>query len=387
MDEKQLGFDTLAVHAGQRPDPSTGAVMTPIYATATYAQPEFGVSTGYDYARTVNPTRSALQTNLATLEGGRFGLCFSSGMAAVTALMSLLSTGDHVVVSENTYGGTYRLFEQLFTRFGLRFSWVKSSDLRALQDALTADTKMLYLETPTNPVMDITDIAAASEIAKRGGITTVVDNTFMTPYFQRPLALGADVVLHSTTKYLNGHSDCVGGAIVTSDDALHERLKWLQNSSGAIPSPFDCFLVLRGTKTLAVRMRQHEANGRGVAHFLAAHPKVLKVYYPGLDDHPGRSVHERQAGGYGAMVAFDLGSLDSARHFLNSLELFTLAESLGGVESLACHPATMTHASVPETLRMAMGVSDGLVRLSVGIEEEEDLLADLRQALESQGPG
>lgn len=382
MDERKLGFDTLAVHAGHRPDPSTGAIMTPIYATATYAQPEFGASTGYDYARTVNPTRSALEANLAALEGGRFGICFSSGMAAITTLMGLLSAGDHVVVSENTYGGTYRVFEQIFTKFGLSFTWVRTGDLNALRGALNKDTKMLYLETPTNPVMDITDIAGASEIATRAGILTVVDNTFMTPYFQNPLALGADMVLHSTTKYLNGHSDCIGGVIVTSDEELHDRLKWLQNSAGAVPSPFDCFLVRRGTMTLAVRMRQHEANGRSVASFLASHPKVLKVFYPALADHPGREVHERQARGYGAMVAFDLGSLDAARRFLNALQLFALAESLGGVESLASHPATMTHASVPEGLRLAMGITEGLVRLSVGIEEERDILADLRQALD-----
>lgn len=381
MKKRHFTPDTVAVHGGQSPDPATGAVMAPIYATATYAQPELGAQTGYDYARTVNPTRSALEAGLAALEQGRFGLCFSSGMAAISTLMALLSAGDHVVVSQNTYGGTYRLFERVFTRFGLRFSWVDTGDLDALRNAFRPDTKMLYLESPTNPVMEVTDIAAAAAIAREKGTLTVVDNTFMTPYFQRPLESGADVVVHSTTKYLNGHSDCVGGALVTSDGELHDRLKFLQNGVGAVPSPFDCFLVLRGLKTLAVRMRRHESNGRAVADFLSRHPKVLRVHYPGLEDHPGRAVHERQASGYGGMVAFDLGSFEKARRCLNALRLFTLAESLGGVESLACHPATMTHASVPEELRRRIGVTEGLVRLSVGIEGEADLLADLDEAL------
>ncbi len=382
MDRRKPGFDTLAVHAGQEPDPTTGAIMTPIYATSTYAQPELGVDKGYQYARTANPTRTALEANLAALEGGAHGLCFSSGMAAVSTLMGLFSSGDHVVVSENTYGGVYRVFERVYRNYGITFSWVKSGDLKEVEKAFTPATKLVYLETPTNPVMEVTDIAGASALARARGALTLVDNTFMTPFFQRPLSHGADLVLHSTTKYLNGHSDSVGGALITSNGEVHERLKFLQNSQGAILGPFDCFLVLRGTKTLAVRMRQHEANGRAVVDYLARQKKVVKIYYPGLECHPGHKVHKRQASGFGAMVAFDLGSLEAARAFLNALRIFTLAESLGGVESLACHPASMTHGAVPKEKRDEMGITDGLVRLSVGIEDSGDLVGDIRQAFE-----
>jgi cystathionine gamma-lyase len=383
MLRRKPGFDTLAVHAGQTPDGGTGAIMTPIFATATYAQPELGVNKGYEYARTSNPTRSALEANLAALEGARHGLCFASGMAAVSTLMGLLSSGDHVVVSENTYGGVYRVFDQVYRNYGIDFAWVGSSDLGAVERAFTPKTKVLYIETPTNPVMEITDISGAAAIARARGAITVVDNTFMTPYFQRPIEHGADVVVHSTTKYLNGHSDSVGGALITSRDDIQERLKFLQNSQGAILSPFDAFLVLRGTKTLAVRMRQHEKNGRAVVEYLKGRGEVKKIRYPGLPDHPGHEAHLRQAGGFGAMVALDLGSFEAARRFLNALRLFVLAESLGGVESLACHPASMTHGAVPKEKRDAMGITDGLVRLSVGIEDTADLLEDLEWAFKA----
>jgi len=381
VDKKKTGFDTLAIHAGQKPGPATGAIMTPIYATSTYAQPELGVSTGYEYARTGNPTRTALEANLAAMEGARFGTCFASGMAAVSSLMGILSAGDHVVVSDNTYGGVYRVFERVFRNFGIRFSWVKTSDLDVLEKAFTPQTKLLYIETPTNPVMEITDIAGASAIAKAHGALTAVDNTFMTPYFQRPLEHGADLVIHSTTKYLNGHSDSVGGALITSNEALDERLKFIQNSEGAILGPFDCFLVLRGTKTLAVRMRQHEVNGRAVVKYLQSRPGIKRIFYPGLPGHPGHEAHKRQATGFGAMVAFDVGSYEAARSFLNALDVFVLAESLGGVESLACHPASMTHGAVPKDKRDELGITDGLIRLSVGIEDVDDLLADLDRAI------
>ncbi len=381
MTEKKQSFDTMAIHAGVEPEPVTGALMTPIFATSTFAQPELGVNTGYEYARTSNPTRTALEANLAALEGAEHGLCFASGMAAISTLMGLLKAGDHIVVSENTYGGVYRVFEQVFRDLGLSFSWVATGDLSAVEAAFTPKTRMLYIETPTNPVMDITDMAGASALAKAHGALTVVDNTFMTPYFQRPLEHGADIVVHSTTKYLNGHSDGVGGALLTSHPGAFERLSFLQNAMGAILGPFDAFLVLRGAKTLAVRMRQHEVNGNAVAGFLSAHPKIGKVFYPGLPSHPGHAVHMGQASGFGAMVAFDLGGLEEARRFLNALQVFTLAESLGGVESLACHPASMTHAAVPEATRNAMGITPGLVRLSVGIEGVEDLIEDIEQAL------
>jgi cystathionine beta-lyase/cystathionine gamma-synthase len=379
---RSLRFDTLAIHGGVKPEPVTGAIMTPIFATSTYAQPELGVNTGYEYARVSNPTRTALEESLAALEGAAHGLCFASGMAAVSTMMGFFSQGDHLVVSENTYGGVYRVFELVFRNFGLEFTWVRSSDLREVAAAFRPNTRMLYLETPTNPMMEVTDIAGAAAIAKAHGALTAVDNTFMTPYFQRPLEHGADLVLHSTTKYLNGHSDSVGGALLTSDGKLCERLRLLQKSVGAILSPFDAFLVLRGLKTLGVRMRQHETNGNAVATLLASHPKVRAVHYPGLPASPGHAVHARQAKGFGAMVAFDLGGLEEARRFLNALEVFALAESLGGVESLACHPASMTHAAVPQERRDAMGITAGLVRLSVGIEDVQDLLDDVGQALD-----
>lgn len=375
-----MGFATDAIHVGQEPDPATGAIIVPIYQTSTYVQEELGKHKGYEYARTANPTRSALERNLACLEGGRHGYAFASGMAAINALMTLLKSGDHVVASHNLYGGSFRLFERVLKDFGLSFSYANTSRLEEVERAIQPGTRLLYVETPTNPVMEITDIAAAASLAHRRGLLLAVDNTFMSPYFQRPLELGADFVLHSTTKYLNGHSDGVGGAIVLNDDALSERLKFLQNAAGAILGPFDSWLILRGVKTLAVRMRQHDANGQAIARFLAGHPKVRKVYYPGLPTHPQHELARRQMKGFGGMIAFETGSLENAKAVLRSVRVCSLAESLGGVETLISHPATMTHASVPAEARERLGITGGLVRISAGIEDVEDLIADLDQA-------
>ena len=382
---KDAGFSTLAVHAGQEPDPATGAVMTPIYQTSTYAQEALGVNKGFEYARTHNATRFALERNLAALEGGEFGFCFGSGLAATNTLIQTLSAGDHVVCGNNTYGGTYRLFEKVWTRHGLGFSFVDCTDPAGVEAAFTAATKLVWLETPTNPMMQLADIRDISARAHARGIKVVVDNTFLTPYFQRPLALGADVVMHSVTKYLNGHSDMIGGALVTSDAALAESLRYLQNAAGAVPGPMDCFLALRGTKTLAVRMRQHEANAGELARILAADSRVSRVFYPGLAAHPQHALAKVQASGFGGMISFipGDGSLAAGEKVFNRFRLFTRAESLGGVESLVCHPASMTHASVPREARLAMGFADGLLRLSVGIEDLGDLRADLEQALQS----
>jgi len=379
------GFSTRAIHAGQEPDPTTGAVVVPVYQTSTYAQEALGKHKGFEYARTHNATRFALERNLAALEGGRHGLCFASGLAATTTLMHTLSAGDHVVAGSNLYGGTYRLFDRVLRRLGIEFTFVEVTDLAALEAAMRPGTKYVFVETPTNPMMQLTDIAAAARIAHRGGAKLVVDNTFMTPYFQRPLELGADVVLHSVTKYLNGHSDMVGGALVTSDAAMAEQLRFLQNASGMVPGPMDCWLCLRGTKTLAVRMQRHEQNARALAEFLASHPRVSKVLYPGLPSHPQHQLAMKQASGFGGMISLVAGdgSLESGRAIFDRFRLFTRAESLGGVESLVCHPASMTHASVPREHRLAMGFADGLLRLSVGIEDLADLRADLDQALQS----
>ncbi len=378
------GFSTRAIHAGQEADPATGAVIVPIYQTSTYAQEALGRHKGFEYARTHNATRFALEGCLAALEGGKHGFCFASGLAATNTLMQTLSAGDHVVAGDNLYGGSYRLFDRVWKRHGLEFTFVPSSDPDAIESAFRPGTRMVFVETPTNPMMQLTDIVAVSRRAHPRNIRLVVDNTFMTPYFQRPLELGADVVLHSVTKYLNGHSDMVGGALVTSDDALAEQLRFLQNASGAVPGPMDCWLALRGLKTLPVRMRQHEANARELASYLAAHPRVAGVFYPGLGDHPQHQLAKRQAGGFGGMISFipGDGSLESGRAVFDRFRLFTRAESLGGVESLVCHPASMTHASVPRATRLAMGFSDGLLRLSVGIEDVEDLRKDLALALE-----
>jgi cystathionine beta-lyase/cystathionine gamma-synthase len=376
-----MGFSTNAIHVGQEPDPATGAIIVPIYQTSTYVQEELGKHKGYEYARTSNPTRSALERNLACLEGGRHAYAFASGMAAINALMTLLKSGDHVVASHNLYGGSFRLFERVLKDFGLSFTYANTSRLEDVEKAIQPATQLLYVETPTNPVMEITDIAAAASLAHRRGLLLAVDNTFMSPYFQRPLELGADFVLHSTTKYLNGHSDGVGGVIVVNDSAIAERLKFLQNAAGAILGPFDSWLILRGVKTLAVRMRQHDANGQAIARFLAVHPRVRKVYYPGLPTHPQHELARRQMKGFGGMIAFETGSLDNARAVLRSVRLCSLAESLGGVETLISHPATMTHASVPPEDRERLGITPGLVRISAGIEDVEDLIADLDEAL------
>jgi cystathionine beta-lyase/cystathionine gamma-synthase len=379
------GFSTRAIHVGQDPDPATGAVTPPIYQTSTYAQEALGRSKGYEYARTHNPTRAALEANLASLEGGRHGFCFASGMAAINTLMQTLSSGDHVVAGDNLYGGSHRLFERVFRRLGLEFTYVPTGDPRATEAAFRPATRLVFVETPTNPMMQLTDIAALSRMARARGVLCAVDNTFMTPYFQRPLELGADVVVHSVTKYLNGHSDMVGGAIVTSDEALAGSLRFLQNASGAVPGPLDCWLALRGVKTLPVRMRQHEANARELAAFLAGYPKVSRVHYPGLASHPQHVLARRQASGFGGMISFvpGDGSLDTGRRVFDRFRLFTRGESLGGVESLVCHPASMTHALVPREARLAMGFADGLLRLSVGLEDVADLRADLRAALEA----
>jgi len=382
---REAGFSTRAIHAGQEPDPTTGAVTVPIYQTSTYAQEALGVHKGFEYARTHNVTRFALEKNLASLEGGRHGFCFASGLAATTALMQTLSSGDHVVAGDNLYGGTYRLFERVFRRHGIDFSFVPAHDTGAIEAAFRPATRMVFVETPTNPMMQLTDIAAVSERAQRRGIRVVVDNTFLTPYFQRPLALGAGVVLHSVTKYLNGHSDMVGGALVMDDDALAEQIRFLQNAAGAVPGPMDCFLALRGTKTLAVRMRRHEENALELARALASHPRVSAVFYPGLENHPQHALARRQASGFGGMISFipGDGSLAAGKCVFDRFGLFTRAESLGGVESLVCHPASMTHASVPREQRLAIGFADGLLRLSVGIEDVEDLRADLDRALQT----
>ncbi|HAK55642.1 MAG TPA: cystathionine gamma-synthase [Acidobacteria bacterium] len=374
-------FKTLCVHAGQPPDPTTGAIVTPIYQTSTYVQEALGRHKGYEYSRTQNPTREAVEANIAALEGGKAAVAFASGMAAIDAVSTLLRAGDHVVVTESTYGGTYRLFEQVGRRYQLDFSYVDTGDLDRIAGAMTPATKMLFVETPANPVLDLTDLAAAAEITRARDVAFVVDNTFASPYVQRPLEHGADLVVHSTTKYLNGHADSVGGMVVAARDDHIEWLRFVQNAAGAILSPFDSWLLLRGTKTLALRMAQHNASGLALAQYLADHPKVERVFYPGLPDHRQHALARRQMHGFGGMVAFELGSLEAARHVLDSVSVFSLAESLGGVESLISHPATMTHASVPADERRARGITDGLVRLSVGIEDVGDLEADLHQAL------
>ncbi|HEU4872831.1 MAG TPA: cystathionine gamma-synthase [Pyrinomonadaceae bacterium] len=382
MSNNNLGFATIAIHTGSEPDESTGAVTVPIYQTSTYAQDALGKNKGYEYARTQNPTRSAVERNLAALEGGRFGFAFASGMAAIDATMRLVKAGEHVVVSDNTYGGTARLFNRILTNYNIEFDYVDTSDSLNVEAAIKPNTKMVFLETPTNPIMTVTDLKEVSEIAHRAGARVVCDNTFMSPYLQRPLEFGCDIVVHSTTKYLNGHSDGIGGAVILNDEEDANWIGFVQNSAGAILSPFDSWLVLRGTKTLALRMEQHDKTGRAVAAFLEEHPKVKKVYYPGSASHPQHALARRQQRGFGGMVSFDVGSLAAARTVLESVKLCTLAESLGGVETLISHPATMTHASVDEAKRQRLGITDGLVRISVGIEDTDDIIADLDQALD-----
>ena len=376
-------FSTVCIHAGQTPDPATGAIITPIYQTSTYVQEGLGRHKGYEYGRTQNPTRAALEANVAAIEHGRAGFAFASGMAAIGAVASLLKAGDHVVVRDNTYGGTFRLFDKVLSRYGLTFSYVDTSRPALVEQALTPQTRLLFVETPTNPLMKLTDLAAVAAIAHARAVGLVVDNTFASPYVQRPIDFGADLVVHSTTKYLNGHSDSVGGLVVATRDQDIEWLTFVQNAAGAILGPFDSWLVLRGTKTLPIRMAQHNANGQALAEFLEAHPKVGRVHYPGLPSHPQHDLARRQMHGFGGMLAFELGSLDAARTLLNRVRLHALAESLGGVETLISHPATMTHASVPADVRARLGITDGLVRISVGIEDIDDLKADLAQALDA----
>ena len=376
-----MGFRTDAIHAGQEPDPTTGAVTVPIYQTSTYVQESIGKHKGFEYARTQNPTRMALEKNVAVLERGVAAYAFASGMAATTAITQLLlKQGDHAICSDNVYGGTFRLFDKIVRHYGVEFTYVNTSNLSDVTPAIRPNTRMVFIETPTNPIMSITDIRGVSAIAHQSGCRVVVDNTFMTPYFQLPLELGADIVIHSTTKYLNGHSDSVGGVVVLKGQDDAERLQFIQNAAGAILSPFDSWLVMRGIKTLPVRMEAHNSNGMAVANFLANKKEVKKIYYPGLPNHPGHELAKKQMSGFGGMIAIDLGSLDRAKRFLEQVKLCSLGESLGGVETLISHPATMTHASVPAEERHRLGITDGLVRLSVGIEDVEDLIADLEKA-------
>jgi len=376
-----MGFSTIAIHAGNEPDTATGAVSVPIYQTSTYAQEGLGKHKGFEYARTQNPTRLALEKNIAALEGASFGFAFASGMSATDAVLKLVKAGDHVIVGDNTYGGTFRLFSKILSNYGIEFDYVDTSDVTNIERAFKTNTKMVFVETPTNPIMTVTDLQAVSDVAHAHGARVVCDNTFMSPYLQQPIEFGVDIIVHSTTKYLNGHSDSIGGFVALQNEEDAEWIRFVQNSIGAILSPFDSFLVLRGTKTLAVRMEAHDKNGRTVAAFLDEHPKVEKVYYPGLQSHAQFELASRQQKGFGGMIAFETGSLDKAKKVLESVKLCTLAESLGGVETLISHPATMTHASVPTEKRQALGITDGLVRVSVGIEDIEDILEDLDQAL------
>jgi cystathionine beta-lyase/cystathionine gamma-synthase len=375
-------FSTVCIHAGQTPDPATGAIITPIYQTSTYVQDGLGKHKGYEYARTQNPTRSALEANLAAIEGGKAACCFASGMAATAAVLTLLQSGDHVVATANLYGGTYRLFERVLRKYGLDFTYADTSRLRDLEQAIRPTTRLIFLETPTNPMLTLTDLDSACTIAHGHGIPVAVDNTFASPYVQQPITFGADLIVHSTTKFLNGHSDSVGGAVVAVRDDHIEWLRFVQNAEGAIIGPMDAWLVLRGTKTLPVRMERHNANAMVLAEYLAAHPAVSAVYYPGLASHPQHELAKRQMRGFGGLISFQLGSLDHARTFLEGVRLMSLAESLGGVETLVSHPATMTHASVPHEQRQQLGITDDLVRVSVGIEDVEDLKDDLSQALD-----
>lgn len=379
------GFATRSVHAGQVIEPLAGSVMTPIYQTSTYVQEGLGKHRGYEYGRTQNPTREALERNVASLEGATHGFAFGSGLAALDAVLKLLKTGDHIVCGENVYGGSHRLMERIYSSFGIRISFVDMRDVSNIERALTPSTRLIYCETPTNPMMNLTDLAAVGDLTQAHGYLYVVDNTFATPYFQRPLEHGADIVLHSTTKYLNGHSDMVGGLLVTGRDDLAERLGFIQNAAGAVPGPMDSWLALRGIKTLPLRMRQHDASGRRIAEWLTHQRTVTKVYYPGLPSHPQHDLACRQMTGFGGMISLDLGNPDRARAFVEKTRIFVLAESLGGVESLIGHPASMTHASVPPAMRKAMGLTDSLIRLSCGVEDTEDLIADLDRALGASG--
>jgi cystathionine beta-lyase/cystathionine gamma-synthase len=378
---KTAGFATRAIHVGQEADPSTGAVSPPIFATSTYVQEEIGKHKGYEYARVSNPTRTRLEENLAALEGGVAAKVFGSGMAAINAVVSMLKAGDHVICGNNLYGGTPRLFNQVWADFGLEFTYVDASDARIVERAIRKNTRLVFIETPTNPLMALTDIRSVSRVCRPSKIDLIVDNTFMSPYFQQPIATGADLVVHSTTKFLNGHSDGLGGVVVCTRREQSEKLAFLQKAAGAILSPFECWLILRGVKTLGVRMERHDRNGRAVAEFLTHHKKVRKVFYPGLPDHPQHDLAKRQMTGFGSMITFETGSLSNANRMLRRLRVCSLAESLGGVETLISHPATMTHAALGKKGRKAIGITDGMVRISVGIEEVEDILEDLDQAL------
>lgn len=387
-ERKKRDFATEAVHAGQKPDSDSGAIITPIYQTSTYVQKSPGVHKGYEYGRTANPTREALEANIAALEGARFGFAFASGMAATSATMGLVKQGDHVIVTDNVYGGTYRYFQQVMADYGLEFSFVDTSDLENVERALRPTTKMVFVETPTNPMLRLTDLAALGDFCKKHDLLLTVDNTFLSPYFQRPLELGADIVVHSSTKYLNGHSDVIGGVVLVNNEKIAERLGFLQNAVGAVPAPFDCWLILRATKTLHLRMKAIDHNARQIAGFLAEHPKAQQVIYPGLESHPQHELAKKQQldpygqPGFGGMISFKLGEFDRARIFLENVSLFALAESLGGVESLISHPASMTHASVPKEQREKFGLTDGLVRISVGVEYAADLVDDLETAFD-----
>jgi cystathionine beta-lyase/cystathionine gamma-synthase len=376
------GFATRAIHDGQPSDPLTGAVNVPIYLSSTYAQEEIGKHKGYEYSRVSNPTRDALEANLASLEGGTSAHVFASGMAAIMAMITMLRSGDHVICGENVYGGTPRLFNEIVTRYGIEFGYVDTSDPENVRRAIRSSTKLVHIETPTNPIMTLTDIRAVADVCHERGVELAVDNTFMSPYFQRPIELGADIVMHSTTKFLNGHSDGLGGVLVGTKPEHKENFTFVQKCTGGILSPFECWMVLRGVKTLAVRMRQHDASGRRIAEYLAQHKKVEKVYYPGLGSHPQHELAKRQMSGFGALISFETGSLENANAMLRQVKICTLGESLGGVETLISHPATMTHAAIGEEARAKLGITDGLVRISSGIEDVEDLLDDLEQALE-----
>lgn len=384
----EADFATNAVHAGQAPESTSGAITIPIYQTSTYVQQSPGVHKGYEYARTANPTREALEANIASLECGVHGFAFSSGMAATSTIMGLLKQGDHVIVTDNVYGGTYRYFEQIMTDYGLSFTFVDTSNLANVESALESNTRLLFVETPTNPMLRLTDLKRISEFCRQNDLLLAVDNTFLSPYFQRPLELGADIVVHSTSKYLNGHADVIGGIVIVNSNKLAERLAFLQNAVGAIPGPFDCWLILRSTKTLHLRMRQHNSNALEIAIYLDTHPRVEKVFYPGLESHPQHELARSQQldpygnPGYGGMISFETGSFERAKKLLEKVSVFSLAESLGGVESLISHPASMTHASVPAEQRRKLGITDGLARISVGVEYVKDLIKDLEIALE-----
>ncbi len=376
-----MRFSTKAIHAGQRPDPVSGAVMTPVYLTSTYVQDELGKNKGYEYSRVNNPTRDALEANIAALENGKHGMSFGSGMAAIDAIFRLLKPGDHVVVSDNVYGGTYRIGKMVLEEYGLQFDFVNTTNLALVRKAIKKNTRMIFIETPTNPTMEITDLPAIASLAKKHKLMTVADNTFATPYLQRPIEHGIDIVVHSLTKYLNGHSDMLGGIVVTNNEKVTERLRFLQKATGGILSPFDAWLCLRGTKTLAVRMDRHGESAKHIAQWLTKQEKIWKVHYPGLPSHPQYALAKRQMKNFGGMISFDLGSLVAAKRFLKRVRLCALAESLGGVETLISHPATMTHASIPRAQRQKIGVTDGLVRISVGLEDVDDIIDDLERAL------